>query len=111
MASIWAAGVFAILVLVEFVTDQLPSTPSRKVAKQVIPRIVSGGFAGAVIGAAHDAVIPSVASGIVGAIIGTFVTFEFRSRLANALGRDRPAAILEDVLALAVAGVALWTVG
>jgi uncharacterized membrane protein len=31
MTSVWAMGIFSILVIVEFVTDQLPKTPSRKV--------------------------------------------------------------------------------
>ena len=44
--------IFSLLALVEFVTDQLPSTPSRKVPQQFGARIVSGAFCGAVIGTA-----------------------------------------------------------
>ena len=40
------------LALVELVTDQLPTTPSRKVPVQFGGRIVSGAFCGAVLGAA-----------------------------------------------------------
>lgn len=45
-------AVFSVLAVGELVTDQLPKTPSRKTAMQFIPRLVSGGFAGAVIGTA-----------------------------------------------------------
>jgi uncharacterized membrane protein len=113
MASVWAVGAFSILTLVEFVTDTLPNTPSRKVAKQLIPRLFSGGFAGAVIGAAAGTtgVVGGLILGVAGAAIGTFVGYEFRSRLVAAIGgKDLPIAILEDVLAVAIAAVALFVV-
>ena len=50
MAHPITVTVLTIFLIVELVTDQLPSTPSRKVAPQFIARLVSGGFAGAVIG-------------------------------------------------------------
>ncbi len=50
-----AVAVFTILALVELVTDQLPSTPSRKVPQQFGARLVSGAFTGAVIGTAGGA--------------------------------------------------------
>ena len=41
--SHWAAvGIFTILAIVELVTDQLPSTPSRKVPQQFSARIIMG---------------------------------------------------------------------
>ena len=43
--SHWAAvGIFTILAIVELVTDQLPSTPSRKVPQQFGARIIMGAF-------------------------------------------------------------------
>jgi uncharacterized membrane protein len=42
----------------------------------------------------------------VGAIIGTLGGYRFRVRLAASFGRDRPAALIEDALALA--GVLLF---
>ena len=44
--------VFTVLALVEFVTDQLPSTPSRKVPMQFGARLLSGALCGAAIGIA-----------------------------------------------------------
>src|SRR6478736_3637573 len=42
--------VFSLLAAAELVTDQLPSTPSRKVPQQFGARIVMGGLCGASIG-------------------------------------------------------------
>ena len=113
MSSVWAVGAFSILMLVEFVTDTLPKTPSRKVPQQLIARLVSGGFSGAVVGAAGgtSGVVAGLILGAVGAAIGTFAGYEFRSRLVRAIGgKDLPIAILEDVLALVIAAVALFGV-
>ena len=42
LASPWAVGILSVLALVEFVTDQLPSTPSRKVrCTQPLAQILS----------------------------------------------------------------------
>ena len=46
--------------------------------------------------------------GLMGALIGTYGGAEARSRLAAAFGRDRPAALIED--AVAVAGAVLIVV-
>jgi uncharacterized membrane protein len=51
MGYAWTPWVFTVLALVEFVTDQLPSTPSRKVPVQFGARLVSGALCGATIGA------------------------------------------------------------
>ena len=42
MGSIWAVGIFTVLALVEFVADQLPSTPSRTAPVGLSARIVTG---------------------------------------------------------------------
>jgi uncharacterized membrane protein len=113
MSSVWAVGIFSILMIVEFVTDQLPQTPSRKVPMQFVPRLVSGGFCGAVLGASSGVSIGCAVVGVVGAAVGTFGGFEFRARLAKVFsGKDRPAAIVEDLAALVIAGLAvlsMWT--
>ncbi len=111
MTSVWAMGIFSVLVIVEFVTDQLPKTPSRKVPMQFIPRLVSGGFCGAVLGASSGASVGCAAVGVIGAAIGTFGGFEYRARLAKVFGgKDRPAAIVEDLTALVVAGLAVLAI-
>ncbi|WP_192247887.1 DUF4126 domain-containing protein, partial [Mesorhizobium silamurunense] len=68
----WAAvSIFTILAIVELVTDQLPSTPSRKVPQQFGARIIVGAFTGAVIGATAGAAIGGLIAGAIGAVIGT----------------------------------------
>jgi len=108
MTSIWARGILSVLVLVELVTDQLPTTPSRKAPMQLAPRLLSGAFCGAVLGASSNNSVGCALVGIVGAAMGTFGGFEFRSRLAKLFGgKDRPAALVEDVVALAIALIAV----
>lgn len=102
-----AVAVFTVLALVEFVTDQLPSTPSRKVPQQFGARIVSGGFCGAVLGTAAAILIGGLAAGVIGAILGTLGGAAARTALARSFGKDLPAALIED--AVAILG-ALWIV-
>jgi uncharacterized membrane protein len=102
-----AVAVFSVLALAELVTDQLPSTPSRKVPQQFGARLVSGAFAGAIIGTAGGALIAGLIAGAIGAAIGTYGGAEVRARLAGAFGRDLPAALIEDAVAILLA---LWIV-
>jgi uncharacterized membrane protein len=39
-------------------------------------------------------------AGILGAVIGTVGGYAFRARLASAFGKDRPAALIEDAIAI-----------
>ncbi len=102
-----AVAVFTILALVELVTDQLPSTPSRKVPQQFGARLASGAFAGAVIGTVGGAPIAGLVAGVIGAVIGTYGGAAVRARLAASFGRDLPAALIEDAVAIVLA---LWIV-
>ena len=92
--------ILSALALAELVVDQLPSTPSRKVPVQFLARILSGALSGAAIGMAGEALIVSRILGIVGAVLGTLGGAAARARLAVAFGNDRPAAIIEDVIAI-----------
>lgn len=96
----WVHWVLTILALVELVTDQLPTTPSRKVPVQFGARIVTGALSGAAIGAGSDALVGGLIAGIVGAVIGTYGGSAFRAKLAAAFKRDTPAALIEDAVAL-----------
>jgi uncharacterized membrane protein len=95
-----APYVFSVLAMGELITDQLPSTPSRKVPMQFGARIVSGGLCGVALGASRDALIGGLLAGVLGAIAGTLGGYEFRSRLAKAAGKDLPIALLEDAIAI-----------
>ncbi|MGV0744671.1 DUF4126 family protein [Mycolicibacterium sp. XJ870] len=93
--------VLTILAVVELITDQLPRTPSRKTPVQFIARLVTGAFAGAVIGTAWGYTVGGLGAGLVGAVLGTLGGYEARKRLvASNEGRDLPIALLEDAVAV-----------
>jgi uncharacterized membrane protein len=100
MAYRWTPWIFTLLALVELVTDQLPSTPSRKVPMQFGARLIMGGLSGAAIGASSASLIGGLVAGIVGAIIGTLGGAAARGKLASTFGKDPPAAIIEDAVAI-----------
>jgi len=93
--------ILTLLALGELVADQLPQTPSRKAPMGFGARLVTGGLCGAAIGAAQSVLIAGLIAGVIGAVIGTLAGYAGRMRLAGAFGRDRPAAFLEDLVAIA----------
>jgi uncharacterized membrane protein len=97
--------ILSALALGELVTDQLPSTPSRKVPIQFAARIASGAFCGGAVGAAAGSWLVGAVAGVIGAVVGTYVGAALRERLAAAFRRDAPAALLED--AIDIGGAAL----
>ena len=92
--------IFTVFALGELVTDQLPSTPSRTVPVQFGTRIVVGALCGAAIGAHGGSLATGAIAGIIGAVIGTLGGRAARGKLAAAFGQDRPAAIIEDLVAI-----------
>jgi uncharacterized membrane protein len=102
-SSVWAVGVLSALAMVEYVTDQLPMTPSRTVPMQFGARIAFGALSGAAIGAPGGWLIPGGIAGIVGAVIGTFGGHAARRQLATAFRKDMPAAFIEDAVAIITA--------
>jgi uncharacterized membrane protein len=97
----WTPLIFIVLAIVELITDQLPTTPSRTVPMQFSARILAGAFSGAAIGLPHQSTIAGLVTGVIGAVIGTLGGRAFRARLASTFGRDRPAAFIEDAVAYA----------
>lgn len=100
MGSIWAVGIFTLLALFELVGDQRPSTPSRKVPVQFGTRLLMGALCGAAFGAAAGVLWAGMACGVVGAVLGTYIGAAVRGALARAFGRDLPAALIEDLVAI-----------
>jgi uncharacterized membrane protein len=92
--------IFTALAVAELVTDQLPTTPSRTVPVQFGTRILTGGLSGGAIGAAYGQLPAGVVAGVIGAVIGTLGGRTFRARLAASFGSDRPAALIEDAVAI-----------
>ena len=92
--------ILSVLAIGELITDQLPKTPSRKVPTQFGARLVTGAVSGAALGAAAGSMIGCAVAGLIGAVIGTLGGASIRGTLARALGRDLPAALIEDVVAV-----------
>ena len=101
--NIITAVILGILAIVELVGDQRANAPSRKVPPQFATRVIAGALAGAVLGLATGAWIAGLVLGAIGAVLGTLGGFEIRRWLAKAVGRDLPAALIEDVVAVVVA--------
>ena len=101
-------GLLTVLLVIELITDQLSKTPSRKTTMQFAARLIAAGFAGTVIGTGWGYEFSALAAGVVGAFLGTIGGYEARKRLAAAFGRDLPAALLEDVVAVGGGFVAVY---
>jgi len=92
--------IFTVLALAELVADQLPRTPSRKAPPGFSARILMGALCGGAFGVVGGAPAFGAIVGVIGAIAGTFGGHAARTRLAAALGKDRPIAFLEDAIAI-----------
>ena len=92
--------IFTVLAIGELIADQLPSTPSRKSPMGLIARILMGAMCGGAIGIPAGALAIGACAGVAGALVGTFGGYEARVRLARAVGKDLPIALLEDVIAI-----------
>jgi uncharacterized membrane protein len=102
MASVWAVGIFTLLALVEFVTDQLPTTPARTTAVPLTARIVMGALSGACLGVAGGATLwLGALLGAIGGIAGAFAGYQARVGLVHALhAPDFAVAVPEDLVAI-----------
>lgn len=92
--------ILTLLALGEIVNDKLPATPSRKVPPQFAARVVMGSFSGAAIGLSQHSLVAGLIAGAIGAVAGTYGGAAFRGALAKAFGKDLPAALIEDVIAV-----------
>jgi uncharacterized membrane protein len=97
----------SVLAIGEIINDKLPKTPSRLVPPQFAARVVMGALTGAAIGVSQGHLAMGALSGIIGSIVGTLAGSKARAFAARLFGGDLPAALLEDVLAVALAFVAL----
>jgi len=95
----------------ELIGDQLPRTGSRTAPPQFIARIVTGALSGAAVGASGGMLAVGLILGAAGAVIGTLGGYKFRASLARAVGRDLPAALIEDAVAIALALLAVYRRG
>ena len=96
----WTPWILSIAAIGELIADKLPSTPSRKMPPSFAFRIISGSFSGAAIGISRGSLILGLLGGALGAVIGTLGGADVRSALAKMFGKDLPAALLEDAVAI-----------
>jgi uncharacterized membrane protein len=96
----WTPWILTLLAIVELITDQLPATPSRKVPIQFGARIVMGALSGATLGVSGGVLVGGAVAGVVGAVVGTLGGAAARGKLAAAFGKDTPAALIEDIVAI-----------
>ena len=95
----------------EIVNDKLPKTPSRLVPPQFAGRVVMGALTGSAISLSQQHFVIGALSGIIGSVVGTLGGSKARAFSAKLFGRDLPAALLEDVIAIALAFAAIVTLG
>jgi uncharacterized membrane protein len=103
----WTPWILTVLAIVELITDQLPSTPSRTVPIQFGTRILSGAVTGGAIGAQGGSLVIGAILGALGAVVGTLGGHAGRAALAARMGA-RPAAFLEDAIAIGGALMVVW---
>jgi uncharacterized membrane protein len=101
MAMPVSVVVFVLAAAAELVVDAMPFCPSRKAPGGFAARLVSGGFCGAAVQLASGSWVAGLLAGAVGALAGTLLFHAARARLAARLGRDLPAALIEDLVAIA----------
>jgi uncharacterized membrane protein len=95
-----APYILSVLAVLELIADKLPKTPSRKSPMGFAARGVTGALCGAAIGATAGSLAGGLLAGVIGAVVGTLGGYEFRARLARAVGKDLPIALLEDAIAI-----------
>jgi uncharacterized membrane protein len=97
----------SVLAVGEIINDKLPKTPSRLAPSQFGARVFMGALTGSAIGLSRGNLAMGALAGILGSVAGTLVGAKSRAYTAKLFGRDLPAALLEDVVAVALAFVAL----
>jgi len=100
MANVITVVVFTVAAVGELVNDKLPKTPARTAPPIFAARIIMGGLAGAALGAWPHWTFTALGSGVIGAVLGTLGGYQARKRLAAAVGKDLPVALLEDAVAI-----------
>jgi uncharacterized membrane protein len=92
-----------VVALLEYAGDLSPRAPSRTAPTSLIARLLSGGFCGwALSVAGGGGVVLCVVLGMCGALVGAYGGLAVRLKLMSLLG-SVPAALLEDVVAIAAA--------
>jgi uncharacterized membrane protein len=105
LASTPAIAIFTLMALVELAYDKSSRAQSRKRPPGLVARVLSAALVGFAVMPAMGWLAAGIAAGLggAGAFIGTHALHSFRARLGKELGRDLPAALIEDALIIAAA--------
>ena len=97
-----AAIVTKLMAVAEIIGDKLPDTPDRTVAPQVMARVASGAFTGAVFSTANkDNVVKGILIGGATALAATFATFYARKYVSkNTFIKEPVTGAFEDAFAI-----------
>jgi uncharacterized membrane protein len=107
-----AKAAFAVAAAAEVVIDKLPATPSRLQPRGLIARAVSGAASGALLTHSDDQadrMTPLIAAGVgsLAALAGAVLGASGRRLLARRTGHDLTGAMVEDLVASALAVMAV----
>jgi uncharacterized membrane protein len=95
----------------ELVADKLPQTPSRLAPQAYVPRLVVGAAAGAALasraGARKREVVLAAVLGSAGAAAGSHAGAQWREFAQPRFGSPWPGALIEDVVVVSLAAVAV----
>jgi uncharacterized membrane protein len=108
LAYAFTPYILSVLAIGEMINDKLPKTPSRLIPPQFITRIVTGTLCGVAVGLSIGHMLFGLIAGAVGTVAGTLGGAKARAGGAKLLGRDLPAALIEDVVAVGLAVTAVF---
>jgi len=110
MSSQVAAIVLPIFAVLEFIYDLLPFAGSRTAVGPLLARIFTGALSGAcvAVGGGGSITAGAVAGGL-GGVAGCYGGYAARKAAIRAIG-GIPAALVEDVVAIGLAVLAVWMV-
>ena len=99
-----SAGVLAVMALAEYAGDLYPKAPARTAPGPLLARIASGAFCGWFVNRSRTRAraVAGACAGALGAVAGAYGGLSIRRRAMERIG-PVPAAIAEDVVALASA--------
>jgi uncharacterized membrane protein len=100
LGSRWTRRLAGTAAAGEFVGDKLPQTPSRLQPEGLVPRLVLGAVAGAVLthreGGSRNRTVLAGGLGLLAAAAGSRLGASWRQLAARRFGRDLPGALIED---------------
>jgi uncharacterized membrane protein len=92
----------------ELIVDQRPTTPSRLDPPGLISRIALGGFGGALLAQRHQrSVAAAVLVGAGAAAAASYGGSKFREAASKRFSKDYPGALIEDIVAIKLAWLAV----